>query len=195
MAWEERWQTDNTPWDAGASPPILDELVKGGRLPEGRAFVPGCGRGYDLLTLASPTRHVTGLDLAPTARDAFVREHPEVHGKVDYVVGDFFTYEPNELFDLVWDYTFLCALPPDLRHSWNETTARLLKPGAMLATLIFPIFDAPDDYEGPPWPMSFDLVRDLVSDDFSLQKTVSITRSHPGREDKELLALWHRNES
>lgn len=195
MAWEERWQAANTPWDAGASPPILAELVKTGRLPDGRAFVPGCGSGYDLITLASPTRHVTGLDLAPSARDAFVREHPEMHDQVDYVVGDFFTHEPDELFDLVWDYTFLCALPPDLRRAWSDHTARLLKPGATLATLVFPIFDAPDNYEGPPWPMSLDLVRDLVSNDFSLQDTTTVTRSHPGREDKELLALWRRNEA
>ncbi len=192
MAWEDRWQTANTPWDAGASPPILAELVQEKKLPEGRAFVPGCGAGYDLVTLASPTRHVTGLDVAPGARDAFYRQHPEVARDVDYIVGDFFAYEPEQPFDLFWDYTFLCALDPSERQAWADKAAALLKPGGMLATLIFPIIDALADYQGPPWPMSLELVQGLVLPTFEEEETFPVERSHPGREGKEWLALWRR---
>ncbi len=190
MAWEERWQTANTPWDAGASPPVLEELVRQAKLPTGRAFVPGCGAGDDLITLASPERHVTGLDLAPGARAAFYRRYPEAASQVDYVIGDFFSYEPQAAFDLIWDYTFLCALDPADRGAWANKVASLLKPGGMLATLIFPIIEAPAEYTGPPWPMSLDLVEQLVMPRFERIESSDVELSHPGREGKECLALW-----
>lgn len=180
----------DTPWDAGSSPPVLQELVQSSELPVGRAFVPGCGTGYDLITLASPDRHVTGLDLAPGARAAFYRRYPEAASQVDYLIGDFFAYQPQTLFDLVWDYTFLCALAPSDRTAWAHKVASLLRPGGTLATLIFPIIDAPEGYEGPPWPMSLELVEQLVTPRFERVEAREVERSHLGREGKESLALW-----
>lgn len=42
-------------------------------LPTYRAFsalVPGCGRGYDLVSLGSDDRFVVGLEISPTAVEA-----------------------------------------------------------------------------------------------------------------------------
>ena len=58
-------------FDAGRSPPHLEGVLEslGGReaLREKRALVPGCGRGYDVETLAKYVAFATGLELAPTA--------------------------------------------------------------------------------------------------------------------------------
>jgi hypothetical protein len=63
-------------------------------------------------------------------------------------------------FDLIYDYTFLCALDPRERARWAQTMRRLLKPGGgELITLIFPI----GDYAGgPPHAMSQALVEGLL---------------------------------
>ena len=71
MAWEQRWREGRTAWDAGGPSPTLELLVREGSLPNGRALVPGCGSGYDILALASPHRLVLGLDVAPTAVERF----------------------------------------------------------------------------------------------------------------------------
>lgn len=42
-------------------------------------------------------------------------------------------------FDLGFDYTFLCALHPDMRRDWAPAWGRLLRPGGLLLTLIFPV--------------------------------------------------------
>ena len=42
-------------------------------------------------------------------------------------------------FDFAYDYTFLCALQPDMREQWASTYARLLKPDGVLMTVVFPI--------------------------------------------------------
>ncbi|KAL4807303.1 S-adenosyl-L-methionine-dependent methyltransferase [Aspergillus unguis] len=79
-------------------------------------------------------------------------------GEVHFIQGDFFdnAWRTNELdlhegsFDLVYEYTFLCALHPSQRLRWAERMAELLKPGGMLICLEFPMYKDPE-LPGPPW--------------------------------------------
>ena len=89
--WKEAWRAGRTPWDEGKSPPSLQALIAGDQVPSGRVFVPGCGTGYDLSTLARDDREVVGLDLSDLARDAFEKAYPSLPGVVRYEVGDFFS--------------------------------------------------------------------------------------------------------
>jgi hypothetical protein len=41
--WDRVWKEGVTPWDVGNVTPIIQDLVNKGKLPEGRALVPGCG--------------------------------------------------------------------------------------------------------------------------------------------------------
>lgn len=59
--WNEIWKaTANPSFDKGNVSPALLRLIQGGTeeapIPVGRALVPGCGRGYDVAVLASPSR-------------------------------------------------------------------------------------------------------------------------------------------
>ncbi|WP_168210883.1 methyltransferase domain-containing protein [Persicimonas caeni] len=194
MSWQEAWEEKRTPWDAGASAPSLCELVDCDDLPEGRALVPGAGSGYDVLTLAGPKRKAIGLDLAPGAKQRFeaLREQEGVPAEqAEMVVGNFFDWQPDELFDVIWDYTFLCAIEPEMRQRWAERVDELLKPDGELVTLIFPIVDK-DPNEGPPYALSPELVRELVTPRFEPIYLEPVEHSHPGREGKEWLGRWRR---
>ena len=192
--WKEAWKAGVTPWDAGASPPALRSLLDRGAVPAGRVLVPGCGTGYDLATLARADREVVGIDLSEDARSAFLVAHPDLPGTVDYEVTNFFSYAPARGFDFVWDYTFFCALDPDQRSSWSQTMERLVKPGGLLATLLFPFEDPISGKEGPPWPINSELVRGYVEDAFEALEAVEVQHTHTGREGREYLALWQRRE-
>jgi hypothetical protein len=51
-AWEQLWKESETPWDAqGVTPAIAHLLDRNQLREEGRALVPGCGTGYDVLAL------------------------------------------------------------------------------------------------------------------------------------------------
>jgi SAM-dependent methyltransferase len=191
--WREAWKVGRTPWDAGASPPALFELIASERVPPGRILVPGCGAGHDLATLARSDREIVGVDLSEDARTAFFAAHPDPPGRVAYEVTDFLSYDPGAGFDFVWDYTFFCALDPDQRGSWALAMERLIKPSGMLATLIFPFEDPISDREGPPWPINSKLVRSFVEDAFVEVAVWQPANSHPGREGRERLALWQRH--
>ena len=87
------------------------------------------------MALAEAGWNVLGLDLAPTAvarAEALWEERQakggggKGKGRLTYKVGNF-----NELdgrFDLIFDYTFLCALPPDHRPRWAKKMRELLTP-------------------------------------------------------------------
>ncbi|BAF18757.1 Os06g0153900 [Oryza sativa Japonica Group] len=148
--WEKSWEAAVTPWDLGKPTPIIEHLVKSGTLPKGRALVPGCGTGYDVVALASPERFVVGLDISSTAVEKAKQWSSSLPNAdcFTFLADDFFKWKPSEQFDLIFDYTFFCALDPSLRLAWAETVSGLLKPHGELITLIYLISDQEG---GPPF--------------------------------------------
>ncbi|MEZ4247735.1 MAG: methyltransferase domain-containing protein [Polyangiales bacterium] len=197
MSWDDAWREGRTPWDAGqAAPPLVDLLASGALDGAKNALVPGCGGGWDVFAFAHAGVRGVGLDVAESAAPVFARHRDEA--KLDatrarLVVGDFFTFAPAERFDVIWDYTFLCALPPAWRARWAERMDTLLAPKGTLATLIFPATHPGPEYVGPPWPLHPDDVRALLLPrGFRELRMERPARSHPAREGKEWIALWSR---
>lgn len=157
-------------WDTGTPSPLLVKYIEEGKVPEGRALVPGCGRGYDVAALASEKRLAIGLDISEvavqTARDYISSLPKEQCLNEENAVVECKSYfdmnveDPAELFDFIYDYTFLCALDPSVRVEWAKQTAKLLRQGGELITLIFPIRG--QDNLGPPFSVSMEGVRDLL---------------------------------
>ncbi|KAK5992406.1 putative thiol methyltransferase 2 [Cladobotryum mycophilum] len=136
------------------------------------ALVPGCGAGHDVLLLSSLGYDAFGLDYSHLAvqrateneklsneagRYEPVEEGLE-KGRVTWLTGDFFVDEwtsgadtdASGKFDLIFDYTFLCALQPELRPKWAKRMSQLLAPGGHLICLEFPT-GKPLSERGPPW--------------------------------------------
>ncbi|THH08547.1 hypothetical protein EW146_g8952 [Bondarzewia mesenterica] len=161
--WEEAWKKNITPWEShgtAKAQPALRELIESSRLDlptSGRALVPGCGRGFDAILIASSLGLQTlGTDISSTAIQAandLLASSPNVQasGKVSFETADFFTMKvpENERFDLVYDYTFFVAIPPSYRKDWGRQMNGLTKPGAYLIALVFPLGLDPEG-EGPP---------------------------------------------
>ncbi|PSC72662.1 S-adenosyl-L-methionine-dependent methyltransferase [Micractinium conductrix] len=206
--WENMWTQDGVlkpgqAFDAAKSSPALSaQLASGGLDVCGkRVLVPGCGRGYDLVEFARAGAGLAaGLELAPTAAaaaEAYLGEalsgeeaaHVQVHS------GDFFAWKcpTGEAFDLGFDYTFMCALHPNMRADWATSWARLLAPGATLACLAFPLNH--DKETGPPWPVTEQMYKDLLLPaGFTLvrEEPVPAELSHAGRGGKEALLVFRR---
>lgn len=152
--WEHLWQQDDLPWDKGfASPALADVLAdrkdllpvpSSGRRP--RALVPGCGKGYDVLLLASWGYDAVGVEAAATAVKAAhaeskgwedkpeyaVKDEAKGRGSARFVFGDFFEkdWEKEALgedgskegqWDLIYDYTVsLCQTHMSLRTRTDD---------------------------------------------------------------------------
>ncbi|KAL9258375.1 putative thiol methyltransferase 2 [Drosera capensis] len=172
--WKMCWEEAVTPWDLGQPTPILLHLLQTGSIPTGRTLVPGCGSGYDVIALAGPDRYVIGLDISDIAlsRARQLASKSLMGNYCTFLKEDFFDWKPTELFDLIFDYTyihsFLClfeyvqrnakdysfewycrffvAIDPKMRPAWARRMSELLKPDGELITLMFPI----DDHVGGP---------------------------------------------
>lgn len=151
--WDKCWEEGLTPWDLGQPTPVLVHLHETGALSKGRVLVPGCGTGYDVVAIASPERYVVGIDLSESAisRAAELSASSPNADYFTFIKADFFSWRPTELFDLIFDYTFFCAIEPSMRSAWANKMCDLLKPDGKLLTLMFPI----SDHEGgPPYKVS-----------------------------------------
>ncbi|KAG6475436.1 hypothetical protein ZIOFF_064656 [Zingiber officinale] len=153
--WEKCWEEGVTPWDLGQTTPVVHQLVQSGSLPKGRALVPGCGSGYDVVAIASPERFVVGLDISSIA----IKKAKEGSSSLPnanhftFVEADFFHWQPTEKFDLIFDYTFFCAIDPNMRPAWAEKMRELLNPDGELITLIYLISGKEG---GPPYNCTVD---------------------------------------
>ncbi|KAK1688850.1 S-adenosyl-L-methionine-dependent methyltransferase [Colletotrichum godetiae] len=91
-------------------------------------------------------------------------------GSVTWLSGDFFSDSwleawprENKTFDLIFDYTFLCALPPTARPQWSSRISSLLNPSTgRLICLEFPS-GKPLSQPGPPWGLNPDIYLALLT--------------------------------
>nr|XP_034899770.1 probable thiol methyltransferase 2 isoform X2 [Populus alba] len=191
--WEKCWEQGLTPWDLGHPTPIILHLHQTGALPKGRALVPGCGSGYDVVAMACSERYVVGLDVSHTATEKAIELSSSLPNSsyFTFLKADFFTWHPPELFDLIFDYTFFCAIKPEMRSRWACKVQEMLKPDGELLTLIFPISDhvggppykvSVSDYEEALHPMGFKAVT-IVDNELAIE----------ARKGREKFGRWRRD--
>ncbi|RCI09309.1 hypothetical protein L249_1557 [Ophiocordyceps polyrhachis-furcata BCC 54312] len=148
------------------------------------ALVAGCGRGYDALLLASFGYDVWAVDddgdriekerarLLARGRRLCPPVREDVGcGSVTWLVADFLADDWSRglgsddgpgRFDLIYDYTLLCALSPPDRPRWAKRLAQLIVPDGRLVCLEFPS-SKPMSEPGPPWGVKPELYEVLLS--------------------------------
>lgn len=190
--WDSRYVAGDTPWDLAGPLPLLSAALTDGTLGDpGTVLAPGAGRGHDAAALAAAGWAVTVVDISPTAA-AYAAEH---YPQVSYVVGD--ALDPELVLgrlgrqvDLLWDHTFFCALPPEIRPEVGDVARAVVRPGGLLASGVFPIERDPGE-GGPPWAYRVEDM-DAVLDGFERILTgepVHVSREFPWRHQ---LAVWRR---
>ncbi len=191
--WSERYRNANTPWDHGAAHPELERLLAEGRLapprPGARALVPGCGRGHDALALMDAGWEVTAIEFAPEAHAIVQAALAGKGGRA--LCADALAHAPLEPYDLLWEHTFFCALDPADRPRYAEFAQRVLRPGGLLAALVFPVGKG-SETGGPPWGYdSSDLERELGAA-FALRESGPARETIGERAWREDFALFER---
>lgn len=186
--WQERYQTEDTPWDKGEpAPGLVDWLKKQTLDPDARVLVPGCGRGHDASTWAKAGFDTTGMDLAEIAlSDA--REKYESLPNLAFFPGNFLDEKPQEPYDLIFEHTLYCAIDPARREDYAKSLPNWLKPGGYFLAIHF-IF--PLDEEGPPFGASKDEIINRFQTNFTLRDDWK-PRHFEGRKNEEWMFLWQR---
>lgn len=177
--WDHRFRQGVTPWDAGRVPHQFAEFCRQHReSPAGRrhaakprALVPGCGSAYEAGHLDALAWDTHALDFSAAAIEAARATLPDFGGQLQ--CADFFAFEPDARYELIYERAFLCALPRDHWPDYAPRMAELLAPGGLLAGYFF-IDEAA--LKGPPFGIAaadlaallgpwFDLVDDQPTPD------------------------------
>lgn len=187
--WEQRYQSRDTAWDLAAPAPALADMLPRMKWPKSRVLVLGCGRGHDAAFFASQGHLVTGVDLSETA----LKEAREIHGErphLRWLQADALNL-PKELegkFDVVFEHTCYCAIPPERRGDLVRSWLKALTPKGHLMGVFF----VNDRRDGPPFGGSEWEVRERLRKHFDFRFWGRWKNSPPRRHGTELFVFAER---
>jgi methyl halide transferase len=133
--WDTQYKTNSTGWDLGKVSPPIKQYIDKLEDKDIRILIPGCGNSYEAeYLLEKGFTNITLIDIAPSLVENL---QVKFHGKnaIKVILGDFF--EHQSVYDLIFEQTFFCALPPTLRMQYVSKMHQLLEADGMLVGLLF----------------------------------------------------------
>ena len=186
--WSQRYQSGRTPWQLDYIPSQLASFIRA--LPLGsEILIPGAGADGRTIRAFCQARHrVMAVDFSPVAVEEAKKALGEFADAV--VLGDFFTYDfGTKRFDIIYERTFLCSLPPRLWKHYAARVANLLRPKGKLAGFFF----YGEELDPPPYPLTEAAAKKLFADQFELVRSEPVSDSLPIFRGMEKWQEWVRN--
>jgi SAM-dependent methyltransferase len=169
--WNQRYASGETPWTLQAIPATLRSFVKRTQT-RGTVLIPGCGTDHETLRFFQAAGfEVTAIDFSTVAVAQTKNALRNFDGKI--ILGDFFKFDFRNRFDLIYERTFLCALPPQKWPEYAKRVAHLLRPRGRLAGSFF----YGEEPEPPPYPLSEARAADIFGKCLRLIRDVKIADS------------------
>jgi SAM-dependent methyltransferase len=186
--WDSRYLAGQIPWDFGGVPETVTRFLASENAPLS-VLIPGCGLAHEVEAFSRLGWHVIAIDFSSVAVAAAQKRLGPLANRV--VEGDFFTHNfSDSKFDLVYERTFLCALPPRLRSAYARRVAELLKPEGRLIGFFY--CDEVNDSDGPPFPIIPEELELLLKPGFELVADETVQGSQPPFAGKEHWQIWRR---
>lgn len=197
--WDALYESDVMKWDLGQAHPLLDELIPPLKISRSRVLVLGCGQGHDANWWAHRGHIVTAVDFSETA----LRRARELYGEnanLRWIKSDAFSL-PQSLtssFDLIFEHTLFCAVPPSRHQELARTWWRLLSPRGRVLGFV----PTMDKVLGPPYGGSeWELRKHLLEPERKRRALFRpliwkrLRNSPPRRNGKELFFAVERGDS
>jgi SAM-dependent methyltransferase len=156
--WNDRYATQDTPWDTGEPDSHLVELVESGEFAPGRLLEIGCGTGTNALWLAARGFDVTAVDLSPLAIAKAEEKRAAAGVDVRFAARDFLGEGVDGgPFDLAFDRGVLHVFDAAVdRARFAERVAAALRVGGRWLCLAGST-EGPERDHGPPRRSARDL--------------------------------------
>jgi len=164
--WLERWKNKEIGFHKTDFNPSLLSVQEHLQLKKGqKVLVPLCGKSLDMIWFANLGMSVLGVEVSQIGCEEFFTENKirytcQKRGNfVEYVspnvriwCGDFFEYESEEPFDLIYDRASNIALPPGMREKYYAQLLKFL--GANTKLCLIAIEYEQEKVDGPPFSVS-----------------------------------------
>lgn len=186
--WQGRYDAGQTGWDRGAASPALYHWLQGDLMPPATVLVPGCGRGHEVVELASRGFDVTAVDIARTPVRELTNRLSSSRLVAEVLREDVLRLTANKPFDVVYEQTFLCALDPQRWRDYERLLASWLRPEGKLLAL----FMQTDGRDGPPFHCGLAEMRHLFVESRWVWPDGGFRVDHPTGMHEVAIALTRR---
>lgn len=187
--WNNRYLIGDTPWSLNHPAPALVDGLAQLKIPKQRVLVLGCGTGTDASYLAQLGHLVTAVDISAKAIQIARENHSRVKN-LQFLQADIF-HLPSSFhhsFDLVFEHTCYCAIPPSQRDS----LVKIWKQALVNDGHLFGIFFTMDRRQTPPFGGSEWEIRQRLKGQFDFLYWTRWRKSVPDRQGAELLVYARR---
>jgi len=169
-----------------------------------RVFVPLCGKSKDLWWLQQSGYDSVAVECSEVAVEQFFTEQKLTFSKLstinhvsykadklEILLGDFFTLRADDLGNItdIYDRASLIALPVAMRREYVNKITELQKAGTR--TLLITLTYADKEMDGPPFSVTEEEVKELYSDNFTVEKLAAknVLDDEPRFKQRGLTAL------
>ena len=190
--WVERWNNNKIGFHQDRINPYIAYFYGEKGPPVGhreklKVFVPLCGKSKDLLWLSQNGYKVFAVECSDRAAKDFFEENAlnykhaakDQHGLyqssdlasiIEIFQGDFFALQKETLDDVtdIFDRASLVALPEDMRKLYVDKMTEIQRP--QTRTLLVTLTYDTAEMNGPPFSVTDEEVRDLYSENYSIEK-------------------------
>ena len=206
--WDDAYREDRDGWDMGTPTPVFTDLLD--RLGKDftslgaedfaqqeqppRVLIPCSGRGYDALLFAEHGWKVTAVDFAIEPMQWLRTESERAKLDVEILQEDMFTLGRSHpgAFDLLVEYTCVCAIDPARREEFVRFSADVLRVGGIVMALLFPVDGRPG---GPPFSIDVDGFKEQMSVAFDCVHESTPETSVKPRLGRERLLVWKKRDA
>ena len=187
--WTAQYQQQNWGWDLGQAHPYLQQSLDSLKLMRAKVLVLGCGRAHDAHYFAERGHLVDAIDISAEALTAAQKIYPET-SNLKYFQVDALNLPDsyNGQYDIVWDHTFYCAIPPKKRQELVKIWHRALNEQGRVMGIFFSMFK-PD---GPPFGGSEWELRARVKKQFRTQYWNRVPIGPVSRLGKEFFCILEK---
>jgi len=189
--WSDAYRNEDAGWELSQAAPALVEMLPRLKLPKSRILILGCGSGHDAAFFAEQGNFVTAVDFSPEAIAKAQAKFSHIKN-LKFVQKNAFDLDAswNNAFDVVFEHTFYCAIPPERRPELVKIWRRVLTPGGSLMGVFF----AMEKRQGPPFGGSEWELRERLKKYFQFTFWGRWRQSTAGRNGKELFILANKRE-
>ena len=149
-------------------------------------LIPGCGSAYEAAYLSDKGCDVLAIDFSPAAVETAQKNLGHLGNIVQ--LADFFGFDFDQPFDVIYERAFLCALPRKMWMGYAGRCAELLKPDGVIAGFFF-FADSP---KGPPFGTSPAELDALLKPHFERIDDQPVADSIEVFAGKERWQVWRR---
>lgn len=130
---------EKIPWNMEATPDILKNIVKTGKIKPCKVIDLGCGAGNYVIYLSSKGFDATGVDFSETAIELARNTALEKGVICKFISADVLgeMTEVKETFDFAYDWELLHHIFPPDREKYVNNVYRLLNPGGRYLSVCF----------------------------------------------------------